>query len=421
MQVRSLKHTPTADYFLYVIAAMVATGLILTAALGLFGLASPTFVGGASNASSSAVVADTSESSSAAEIAPRQRGAVAPASAEDARPISVELPAVKGQEEAVLTYAPAVPPAIARNYASRVVVRLSVEEKLMEIADGVQYRFWTFGGEAPGPMIRVREGDLVEFHLNSLEGNNTPHNIDLHAVTGPHGGGEASVVMPGDETAFTFRAIKPGVYVYHCAMAPVGLHIANGMYGLILVEPKEGLPEVDREYYVLQSEFYTADAYGVEGLQPFDRTKALDEEPTYVLFNGAAGSLLNDNALQAAVGESVRLYVGNAGPNLTSSFHVIGEMFDVVYGEGGTDITQRNVQTTSIPPGGAAVVSFTTEVPGSYTLVDHAIFRAMNKGTLGQLKVVGPEHLEVFAAEPDLPDGTLTGSRTPGSRTLAGK
>ncbi|HEX8275467.1 MAG TPA: copper-containing nitrite reductase [Longimicrobiaceae bacterium] len=304
-------------------------------------------------------------------------------------------PAVRGQEVARLTFAPDVPAPITRDYATRVVVNLEVIEKTMRMADGVEYNFWTFGGRVPGQFIRVREGDQVEFHLKNHPGSTVPHNIDLHAVTGPGGGAKASMTLPGQESVFNFAALNPGLYVYHCATGPVPLHIANGMYGLILVEPREGLPKVDREYYVMQGDFYTRGKHGEPGLQPFDMQKAIDEKPDYVVFNGSVGSLAGDNALKASVGETVRLFVGNGGPNLTSSFHVIGEVFDNVYREGGTEVT-HNVQTTLVPAGGSSIVEFRADYPGELVLVDHAIFRAFNKGTVGFLKVEGRADDRVF-------------------------
>ena len=303
-----------------------------------------------------------------------------------------------GSEEAVLTSAPAVPPPIARRNATKVIVKLEVHEVVKRIADGVDYTFWTFGGSVPGRFIRIREGDEVEFHLRNHPDSKMPHNIDLHAVTGPGGGAASSFAAPGHEATFSFKALNRGLYVYHCATAPVGMHIANGMYGLILVEPAGGMPRVDREYYVMQGDFYTKGRHGAPGLQPFDMEKAIREDPEYVLFNGAEGSLTGDNALKARVGETVRLYVGNGGPNLISSFHVIGEIFDVVHAEGG-DMKNTNVQTTLIPAGGSAIVEFKVEAPGTFILVDHSIFRTFNKGALAMLKVEGPEDKVVYSGK----------------------
>jgi nitrite reductase (NO-forming) len=299
-----------------------------------------------------------------------------------------ELPAIRGEEVATLTAPPMVSAAIERDYATKVVVNLEVIEKKGRLADGVEYDFWTFGGTVPGSFIRVREGDLVEFKLTSAHDSKMPHNIDLHAVSGQGGGAEASIVGPNGEATFTFRALNPGLYVYHCAMAPVPMHIGNGMYGLILVEPKEGMPKVDKEFYLMQGDFYTAGKHGEQGLQPFDQQKLFDEKPEYVVFNGAVGSLMGDKAMQANVGETIRLFVGNGGPNLTSSFHAIGEVFDNVYVEGGS-LVNHNVQTTMIPAGGAAIVEFRAEVPSTVLLVDHAISRVFNKGAVAGLKING--------------------------------
>ena len=306
---------------------------------------------------------------------------------------------IEGSEEAILTTAPNVPPPITRDHPTKVIVRLFTKEKIGRLADGVQYVFWTFNGIVPGPMIRVRQGDLVEIHLSNDPSDMMAHNIDLHAVIGPGGGAASSVTLPGHTSVFSFRALHAGLFVYHCATPPVPMHIANGMYGLILVQPKEGFPPADKEYYIMQSEFYTTGNYGDPGLQQFDLQKALDEDPTYVVFNGSVGALTGQNALTAEEGQRVRLYVGNIGPNLISSFHVIGEMFDNVYGEGGSTVTGHDIQTTLIPAGGAAIVEFKAEVPGTYTLVDHSIFRAFNKGAIGQLVVNGPPKPHIYSGK----------------------
>ncbi len=325
--------------------------------------------------------------------------------------------AAVGSEQAVLTHAPDVPPPITRDRPSRVVVNLETQELVGRLADGVEYAFWTFGGEVPGQFIRVRKGDVVEFHLNNRPDSRVPHNIDLHAVTGPGGGATSSFVAPGQTATFVFKALNPGLYVYHCATAPVGMHIANGMYGLILVEPEGGLPPVDHEYYVMQGEIYTMGGYGEEGLQNFSMEKALAESPDYVVFNGSVGSLVGDNALRANVGERIRLFVGNGGPNLVSSFHVIGEIFDLVYQEAGSTVSE-NVQTTLVPPGGAAIVEFEVQVPGNFLLVDHAIFRAFNKGALGMLTVAGPEDSVIYSGRIAegvyLPEGGAVQALPPG-------
>jgi nitrite reductase (NO-forming) len=308
------------------------------------------------------------------------------------------VPPQEGPIHATLTYAPEVSPPIHRNYPAKVIVELEVKELVLPISEGVDYTFWTYGGQVPGKFIRVRQGDTVEFHLQNHPDNKMPHNIDLHGVTGPGGGATSTFTAPGHQSQFTFKALNQGLYVYHCATAPVGMHIANGMYGLILIEPPEGLPPVDREYYLMQGDFYTVGRYREKGHQPFDMQRAIEENPTYVLFNGAEGALVGDKALRANVGETIRLFVGNGGPNLVSSFHVIGEIFDKVYYEGGTRY-QENVQTTVIPSGGAAFFEFKLEVPGTFILVDHSIFRAFNKGALGMMKVEGPERKDIYSGK----------------------
>lgn len=304
---------------------------------------------------------------------------------------SGELPVI----DAVTTHAPEVPPAIDRDYPAKVRVKMETVEKTMKMDDGVEYRYWTFDGDVPGRMIRVREGDTVEVEFSNNPSSTVPHNVDFHAATGQGGGAAATFTAPGRTSTFSFKALQPGLYIYHCAVAPAGMHIANGMYGLILVEPKEGLPKVDKEFYIVQGDFYTKGKKGAQGLQPFDMDKAVAEQPEYVVFNGHVGSIAGDNALKAKAGETVRMYVGNGGPNLVSSFHVIGEIFDKVYVEGGKLINE-NVQSTIVPAGGSAIVEFKVDIPGSYTLVDHSIFRAFNKGALGQLKVEGAENPEIM-------------------------
>lgn len=351
----------------------------------------------------------------------------------DAKPSSAaaewtppEKSEIKGEQVAQLTAPPEVPPPIERDHPTKLIVRLEVQEKVMEMTDGVDYTFWTFGGTVPGSFIRVRRGDVVEFHLANRADSKVPHNIDLHAVTGPGGGAVSSFTPPGKETVFSFQALNPGLYIYHCATAPVGMHIANGMYGLILVEPEGGLPPVDREYYVVQGDFYTRGAFGERGLQPFDMDKALREQPDYVVFNGAVNAMTGGKALHANTGETIRLYVGNGGPNLVSSFHVIGEIFDKVWVEGGS-LINHNVQTTLVPAGGAAIVEFKTETPGELIMVDHSIFRAFNKGALGRIDVAGAEARTIYSGQQAqnvyLAEGgaaqTMPGAEAPKPRDLS--
>ncbi|MBI2069508.1 MAG: nitrite reductase, copper-containing [Elusimicrobia bacterium] len=306
--------------------------------------------------------------------------------------------------DAELTYAPHVPVPIARKKPVVVRVKLETPEVKGVLMEGLdqptEYIFWTFNSHVPGPFIRVRQGDTLELHLKNPAESTMSHNIDLHAVTGPGGGAAVTLAKPGETVVARFKMMHSGLYVYHCAAPPVTDHIANGMYGLILVEPPEGLPKVDREFYVLQSEFYTKEEFGTERLVQYDRDKAAEEKPTYVVFNGRYGALTEDNALTAKTGEKIRLFLGNGGPNLVSSFHIIGEIFDRVYKEGSMDASGlKNVQTTLIPAGGAAIVEFGLEVPGSYTLVDHSIFR-IEKGAVGIINATGAEAPQIYKALP---------------------
>jgi nitrite reductase (NO-forming) len=279
-------------------------------------------------------------------------------------------------------------------------VDLETVELSGQLADGTTFKYWTFNGQVPGPFLRVRVGDTVEVHLNNLPNSIMAHSVDFHAVTGPGGGAVATQTQPGGDTSFTFKALNPGLYVYHCATPMVAQHIANGMYGLILVEPEGGLPPVDREFYVMQGELYTAQPFGTAGDLTEDITKLLDEDPEYFVFNGASMALTtNEHALRANVGETVRIYFGVGGPNFTSSFHVIGEIFDRVYDQASiTSPPLTDVQTTLVPPGGATIVEFTVDVPGRYILVDHALSR-LQRGLAAFLLVEGEPNLEVYDGE----------------------
>jgi nitrite reductase (NO-forming) len=281
-------------------------------------------------------------------------------------------------------------------------IRIDLETVEIEgqLANGTTFTYWTFNNRVPGPFYRVRVGDTIEVHLKNLTNSTMPHSVDFHAVTGPGGGAVMTQTAPGEETVFSAKVINPGLYVYHCATPMVAQHIANGMYGLILVEPEEGLPEVDREFYVMQGELYTNEAFGSTGLLTENIEALLDENPEYLVFNGAVGALSEHQPLQANVGETVRIYFGVGGPNFTSSFHVIGEIFDRVYEQASlTSPALTNIQTTTVPAGGATMVEFQLDVPGEYILVDHALSRTQ-KGLAGILIAEGPENPEIFQGTP---------------------
>ena len=306
---------------------------------------------------------------------------------------------IGGAEEANMVDAPNVPPDIFRIMPEIVVIKFDAKEFVGPLGDGKDYKFWSFNGKVPGPMMRVRLGDTVEFHLFNDNSNHFPHNIEIHAVNGPVGGAETTLVAPGEKKVFQFKTLHPGLYIYHCASpAPnIPAHIANGMYGLILVEPKHGLSRVDHEFYVFQSEFFTKPSEDKDVLE-FSLEKGMSEKPDYIVFNGKSGALMGNNALQAKVGDKIRIYFGNIGPNSASSLHIMGEVFDQVYLEGALNgITNKNVQTTLVPSGGATIVEFKFDIPGNYLLVDHSMSR-INKGAVGMLTVIGEEDHEVFRA-----------------------
>ncbi len=341
----------------------------------------------------------------------------------------------KIREKAVLTFAPNVPMPIQRKEPAVVEVHLNSSVKKVEIKPGIIYQYWTFNDAVPGPFIRVRVGDTLEVHHTDSDASGMPHNIDFHAVTGPGGGAPVLTVVKGDERVAWFKMLHPGLYVYHCAAPPVMDHIANGMYGLILVEPKEGLSKVDHEFYIMQHEVYGRfkekpqdqqakeakaqdDFWNEEntggghdhsaqtrqeetGELMFSHQDGLDEHPKYIFFNERYGQHIGDGKLKAKVGEKVRIFFGNAGPNLISSFHVIGEIFDNVYREG--DLVSKpahSIQTTLVPAGGSTLVEFGLEVPGTYTLVDHAIFR-VEKGAVGYLEVEGKPNPQIYVSDQD--------------------
>src|SRR5262245_24621885 len=280
-----------------------------------------------------------------------------------------------------------------------VSIELEAVELVGKLANETTYHYWTFNGKVPGPFLRVAVGDTVQLTFKNRETSRMIHSVDLHAVTGPGGGAVMTQTPPGETKAFRFKALNPGLYVYHCATPMVANHITSGMYGLILVEPVGGLPKVDREFYVMQGELYTDRPYGQRGHDEFSVDKLLAERAEYFVFNGAVGALTTEHPMKAKVGETVRIFFGVGGPNATSSFHVIGEIFDRVYDQAAVGSPGlANVQTTTVPAGGATIVEFKLEVPGRYILVDHALSR-LERGLAGFLVVEGPPNPEVFHGE----------------------
>lgn len=324
----------------------------------------------------------------------------APASgnAVSSEPAVIKNPETKGAD---IVRDPAdIPAEIGVRAPQTVRVDLEAVEVVGQLASGATYKYWTFNGQVPGPFIRVRVGDTLEVHMKNMPDSSMAHSVDLHAVTGPGGGAVMTTTAPGEETMFTAKMLNPGLFVYHCATPMVAEHISNGMYGMILVEPEEGLPHVDHEFYVMQGEIYTNEAFGSTGLLTENVQALLNEDPQYLVFNGAVGALTEQKPLKAKVGETVRIYFGVGGPNFTSSFHVIGEIFDRVYEQASlTSPALTNVQTTIVPPGGATVVEFQLQVPGKYILVDHALAR-LQRGLAGYLIVEGAPNTEIYNGTP---------------------
>ncbi len=296
-----------------------------------------------------------------------------------------------------------IPDPIDRDEPTTHEVELTTKELVAEVEPGVTYTYMAFEDQIPGPMIRVRRGDTVEMTVTNEEGNSMPHNIDLHAVRGPGGGAEASMVAPGETETFRFEATYPGSFTYHCAVPNLDMHISSGMFGLILVEPKDGLPEVDHEFYFGQHELYTTGETGEEGHHDFDMEAMAAEEPTYVLMNGEKYAITPDGygSPSIDVGDTARVYFVSGGPNLMSSYHPIGSVWDKVWQQGSiAGEPNRFVETTPVPPGSTAITTLHAEVPGPIKLVDHALSRVARKGFMAVIMREGDEQTDVFDPEP---------------------
>jgi len=308
--------------------------------------------------------------------------------------------------DSVVKHPADIPAPVGARGPQLVQAELVAQEVVGQLADGTTYPYFTFNGSVPGPFIRARVGDTVEITLRNETESAFVHSVDLHAATGPGGGGDVTQVQPGETKVFTFAALQPGIYVYHCATPSVPHHIASGMFGLILIEPEGGLPPVDREFYVMQSEIYTVEPFGTQGELTFSHEKMSIERPEYFVFNGAVGAMglaSEEYMLKANVGDTVRIFMGVGGPNFTSSFHVIGEIFERAYAFGSlTADPLTDVQTISVPPGGAVMVELTVDYPGHYVLVDHALSR-LERGLVGMLHVEGTANPNIFREGPANP------------------
>jgi nitrite reductase (NO-forming) len=305
---------------------------------------------------------------------------MAPCLAINAGMVSAET--IKGQ----LATAPNVPPPITRTQPATVVVNLEANEWVGPLSDDNNYEFWGFNKSVPGPMIRVMVGDTVEIRLKNHRDSKESHNIDFHAITGPGGGASLLNSEPGQESGGKFKMIIPGIFLYHCATASPSIpeHISNGMYGTIVVEPAGGLKPAEKEFQIMQSEFYTKDGSKGETLE-FSYENGLDERPSHVVYNGHASSLVK-NPLRAKAGDTVRIFLTNAGPNFVDSFQLLEQPFDRVYTEGSLAAPPaENVKVAKVPTGGAVMVEFKVKA-GTYTLVDPVKDRK-DRGALGLLKV----------------------------------
>jgi len=311
----------------------------------------------------------------------------------DARSVDVDRIAADPRE---------LPPPITRTTPETVEVELETRELVAEVEPGVTFTYMTFDGQVPGPFIRTRVGDTVDLTIRNHADNAMPHNVDFHACRGPGGGAEATTVAPGEEQRLRFRVTYPGAFIYHCAVANVDYHISSGMFGIILVEPEEGLPPVDHEFYLGQHELYTNGTTGQAGHHEFSFARMAMEDPTYVLMNGEKYAITPDNYAEMNVetGETARVFFGVGGPNLFSSFHAIGSVWDEVWEQGSlASEPMRYVQTTPVLPGSACVATMSFPVPGDFKLVDHALSRVARKGALAVVTADGPANPEVFDPE----------------------
>jgi nitrite reductase (NO-forming) len=308
-------------------------------------------------------------------------------------------------------------------------VRLDTTHKIIEIAPGVKFSAWTFGDTVPGPTVRARVGDRIKFVMTNRSDEAVPgvrvtaapmmHSMDFHAaMVSPQD--KYRSIAPGQTIEFEFTLNYPGIFMYHCGTPMILEHIASGMYGAVIVEPRNGYPtKADREYVVIQSEFYVKPDPGkqkVDGapLYVLDTDRLRDSRPTHTVFNGVHNGMVK-NPLAAKAGERVRLHVLNVGPSKTSSFHVVGTIFDRVWFEGNPDNQMRGMQTVLLGSSNSATVEFLIPEDGSYIMVDHHFANA-SQGAIGLIST---------AAKPparELEHHNIPATRTPTDpEAVAGK
>lgn len=292
-----------------------------------------------------------------------------------------------------------IPDPINRSSPKTHNIELESKEVIAEIEEGVRFRYMTFGGKVPGPMIRVRQGDTVNLTLTAASENAMLHNIDLHAVYGTGGGSAATYVTPGQAKTISFKAMYPGAFIYHCAVPRMDYHISSGMYGMIMVEPKDGLPEVDHEFYFGQNEVYTQEAAGAPGMHEFNHTKMKEETPTYVVLNGEKNAITSERQgpVKVKKGDTARVFMVTGGPNLTSNFHPIGNVWTKAWREGAiASEPERYVQTCQVAPGSCGIFEMEFPVAQTVHLVDHALSRVVHKGNMANIVVEGTPDPDIY-------------------------
>lgn len=292
-----------------------------------------------------------------------------------------------------------IPDPISRNRSVTHDITLESKDVISEIEPGVEFKYMTYGGQVPGPMIRVRQGDKVNLTFKNNSQNTLLHNVDFHAVYGTGGGAKATLCPPGKTQELHFKLMYPGAFIYHCAVPRLDEHIASGMYGMIVVEPHEGLPEVDHEFYLGQHETYTNKEAGEKGFHELNIDAMKSEDPTYVLLNGEKKALTEDRygAMKTEVGDSARIFMVTGGPNLASNFHAIGNVWTKAWREGAiASEPEEYVQTCSVAPGSCGIFEMDFPVPEKSFLVDHALSRYNHKGMLGVIEVEGEEQPHIF-------------------------